>query len=145
PAGGQAREALGGDEAPASGLRGLRGDLQGEAGNEPRLGEVDSMLDSAEIQLDEALALLQRIRDDLDLDPDALDAIERRLTRVQDPARKHRLPVAQLAAHRDALAAELESLADADARLQRLDGEIAAALAEWQAAARALGASRRKA
>ena len=140
-----ALDLLGGDDALARRLLRLRAELQREAAHEPRLGEVDAMLDSAGIQLDEALALLQRIRDDLDLDPAALAEIERQLVRVQDLARKHRVPADQLAAHRDALAAELESLADADLRLQRLDRDIAAALGDWQAAAAALSASRRNA
>ncbi|MFN7137099.1 MAG: hypothetical protein ACK4MU_06230, partial [Thermomonas sp.] len=140
-----ALDLLGGDDALARRLLRLRAELQREAAHEPRLGEVDAMLDSAGIQLDEALALLQRIRDDLDLDPAALAEIERQLVRVQDLARKHRVPADQLATHRDALAAELESLADADLRLQRLDRDIAATLGDWQAAAAALSASRRNA
>ncbi|MFN7183734.1 MAG: DNA repair protein RecN [Thermomonas haemolytica] len=140
-----ALDLLGGDDALARRLLRLRAELQREAAHEPRLGEVDAMLDSAGIQLDEALTLLQRIRDDLDLDPAALAEIERRLGRIHDLARKHRVPPDQLAAHRDALAIELESLADADARLQRLDRDIASALADWQAAAAALSASRRNA
>ena len=80
-----------------------------------------------------------------DIDPEALDDIERRLVRVQDLARKHRVAADGLAAHRDALAAELESLADADARLSVLDRDIATALSAWNDAADKLGASRRKA
>lgn len=141
----QALQRLGGDEALAPQLQRLRAGLQREAGNEPRLDEVDAMLDSAAIQLDEALGLLERIRGDLDLDPEALQEIEQRLVRVQDLARKHRVAPDRLAAHRDALALELESLADADQRLQRLDRDIASALSDWDAAATRLGASRRRA
>ena len=141
----QALQRLGGDEAIASQLQQLRSGLQREAAHEPRLGEVDAMLESAAIQLDETVALLERIRDDLDIDPEALDDIERRLVRVQDLARKHRVAADGLAAHRDALAAELESLADADARLSVLDRDIATALSAWSDAADKLGASRRKA
>ena len=140
-----ALERLGGDHALSSQLQHLRSGLQREAGNEPRLNDVDAMLDSAAIQLDEALALLERVRDDLDLDPEALQEIERRLVRVQDLARKHRIAPDKLAAHRDMLAIELESLADADARLQGLDRDIATALADWQQAAKQLTSSRRKA
>ena len=140
-----ALQRLGGDEAIAPQLQRLRSGLQREAGNEPRLGEVDAMLESAAIQLDEAVVMLERIRDDLDLDPEALEDIERRLVRVQDLARKHRVAADGLAAHRDALAAELESLADADARLTGLDRDIATALSAWNDAADELGASRRKA
>lgn len=141
----QAQQRLGGDEALTAQVQQLRAGLQREVSHESRLREVDAMLDSAAIQLDEALSLLERIRDELELDPDALDAIERRLSRVQDLARKHRIAPDKLAAHRDALAVELETLADADARLQGLDREIASALSDWQAAAGKLSASRRKA
>ena len=140
-----ALEAMAGEDALATRLNRTRTDLQREARNEPRLAEVDALLDSAGIQLEEAAVLLARIRDDLDLDPAALEAMERRLVRVQDLARKHRVPVAQLQAHRDALQAELESLADADARLADLERGIARHLSDWRDAAAALGASRSKA
>ena len=140
-----ALEAMAGEDALATRLNRTRADLQREARNEPRLAEVDGLLDSAGIQLEEAAVLLARIRDDLDLDPAALEAMERRLVRVQDLARKHRVPVAQLQAHRDALQAELESLADADARLADLERGIARHLSDWRDAAAALGASRSKA
>jgi DNA repair protein RecN (Recombination protein N) len=140
-----ALERLGGDEALASQLQQLRAGLQREAGHEPRLNEVDAMLESAAIQLDEALGLLQRIRDDLDLDPDALQQIERRLLRVHDLARKHRVAPDSLAAHRDLLVLELQALADADTRLQGLDRGIAIAHSDWSTAAQRLSASRRQA
>ncbi len=140
-----ALQQLAGDDAITSRLQQVRGALQGEASHEPRLTEVDAMLDSAAIQMDEALSMLDRIRDDLDLDPDVMLELERRLTRIQDLARKHRLRPDQLAAHRDALAFELESLADAGARLQRLEQAIQAASAHWRDAAASLTASRRAA
>lgn len=136
---------LAGDDALASRLQHFRSSLQREASNEPRLGDVDAMLDSAAIQLDEALSLLERIRDDLDVDPEAMLELERRLTRVQDLARKHRLPPDQLAKHRDALADELETLADTDEHLQRLEREITSAQQHWRTAAAALTASRQRA
>ncbi len=141
----QALQQLAGDDALASRLQRLRGALQREASHEPRLSDVDAMLDSAAIQLDEALSLLERVRDDLDLDPDAMLELERRLARVQDLARKHRLPVDQLAAHRDALTDELGSLVDAGERLQSLEHAIEASLMKWLAAATALTASRQRA
>jgi DNA repair protein RecN (Recombination protein N) len=103
------------------------------------------MLDSAAIQLDEAAALVERIRSDLDLDPDALAAMERRLSRLQDLARKHRVPLEGLAAQREALATEYDGLADAGERLAKLARELDAERAAWRKAADELGASRRKA
>ncbi|RPE81608.1 DNA repair protein RecN [Vulcaniibacterium tengchongense] len=138
---------LGGDDGPSlsRGLQQVRGELQRVAEHEPRLEEVDAMLDQAAIQIDEAAALLERIRSDLDLDPDAFEDLERRLGRLHELARKHRVPPEGLAAQRDALAAELEALRGAGERLAGLDREIEAARRDWRAAADALGAARRAA
>ncbi|MGO4220406.1 DNA repair protein RecN [Lysobacter sp. TAF61] len=138
---------LGGDEGPSlsRSLQQVRSDLQRVLEHEPRLGDVDGMLDAAAIQVDEALALLDRVRSDLDLDPSALEAIEQRLTRIHELARKHRVPPEQLATQRDAIAAELESLQGAGVRLARLDSEIETARRDWRQAADALGRMRREA
>ena len=140
-----AGERLGGEASLPAQLQRLRSALQREAAHEPRLDEVDGMLDSAAIQLDEAAALVERIRSDLDLDPDALASMERRLSRLQDLARKHRVPLDQLAMQREALAAEHESLADIGQRLAKLAQELDGERASWREAASKLGASRRKA
>ncbi|NEL80941.1 MAG: DNA repair protein RecN, partial [Xanthomonas perforans] len=91
------------------------------AEHEPRLGEVDALLDSAVIQIEEALALLDRVRDDLEADPAQFEAMERRLGRLHDLARKHRVTPDELAAQRDRMSLEVESLRGADERLQQLD------------------------
>ncbi|WP_149193530.1 DNA repair protein RecN [Luteimonas suaedae] len=137
--------ALGEEHSLSRQLQRLRGELARVREHEPRLGEVDAMLEAAGIQLDEAQLLLQRVRDDLDLDPGRLEEFERRLGRLHDLARKHRVAPESLAAHRDALAAELEALERAGARLGALDGEIEAAAAHWRQAAAELGRARRKA
>ncbi|WP_282294800.1 DNA repair protein RecN [Stenotrophomonas sp. PS02289] len=126
-------------------LQQTRHELSRVAEHDPRLGEVDALLDGAAIQLHEALALLDRVHGDLDADPDQFEEIERRLGRLHDLARKHRVPMEQLGEHRDALEAEVEQLRGADARLQRLAGEIDRAAAQWQAVAATLSASRRNA
>jgi DNA repair protein RecN (Recombination protein N) len=138
---------LGGDESPSLSrqLQQVRSELARQAEHEPRLGEVDAMLDTAAIQLDEAIGLLERVRADLDIDPAALDEMERRIGRLHDLARKHRVTPEQLAAHRDTLAMELEALRGAGARVQALDKDIAAATSTWRTAADVLGSARRKA
>lgn len=138
---------LGGEEGPSlsRSLQHVRADLQRVAEHEPRLGEVDAMLDAAAIQVDEALALLDRVRSDLDLDPSAFEAIEQRLGRLHELARKHRVTPDQLAAHRDGIAAELETLRGAGERLVHLDAEIDAARKDWRAVADVLGQRRREA
>ena len=136
---------LGGDDGPALSrqLQQVRVELARQAEIEPRLVDVDAMLDSAAIQLDEALALLEQIRADLDLDPAAFDDLDRRLGRLHELARKHRTLPETLAAQRDSLMAELETLRGAGERVRALDGEIAAAAEAWRSAAGQLGASRR--
>ncbi len=135
---------LAGDDGPSltRRLQQLRGGLSRERAHEPRLDEVDAMLDAAAIQLDEASLLLQRVRDDLDIDPAQFEALDARLARLHELARKHRVTPEELAARRDAFDAELETLRDAGSRLQALDGEIAAAATAWRQAADALGAAR---
>ncbi|MFS8063389.1 MAG: DNA repair protein RecN [Luteimonas sp.] len=138
---------LGGDEGPALSrqLQQVRGELARQVEHEPRLGEVDAMLDTAAIQLDEALSLLGQVRADLDLDPAALDELDRRIARLHDMARKHRVTPETLAGVRDALTLELEALRSAGEREQTLDSEIVAATAAWCKVADALGAARAKA
>ena len=138
---------VGGDEGPSLTrlLQQARYDLQRVSEHEPRLLDVDAMLDNAAIQIDEALVLLDRVRSDLELDPDAFEGLERRLSRLHELARKHRIAPEQLAAHRDSLAEELVVLRTAGERVQQLDGEIDAAKAAWQRAAAVLTAARREA
>lgn len=138
---------LGGDEAPSAlqQLQASRGDLARLGEHESRLREVDSMLDSAAIQLDEALVLLERIRDDLDADPEQFEEMERRLGRIHDLARKHRVTPGQLQEHRERIATELEALQGAGQRLAGLATEIAAAQEAWRQAAAALTTTRQRA
>jgi len=126
-------------------LQQTRHELARVAEHDPRLGEVDALLDSAAIQLDEALALLDRVHDDLDADPEQFEDIDRRLGRLHDLARKHRVPMETLGEHRDAMEAEVEQLRGADTRLQALAGQIERAAGQWQTVADTLSASRRKA
>ncbi len=135
---------LGGDDGPALSrqLQSVRTELARQLEYEPRLGEIDVMLDSAAIQLEEALLLLEQVRADLDIDPAAFDNLDRRLARLHDLARKHRVLPETLAAQRDALMAELDSLRGAGERVRMLDGEINAATSTWHRAADALGARR---
>jgi len=138
---------LGGEDAPSLGrqLQQTRSGLARAAEHEPRLAEADVLLEGAAVQIEEALALVGRIRDDLELDPARFEELERRLGRIHDLARKHRIAPAALAGHRDRIAAELATLRGAGERLDALDAEIAAAAAAWREAAASLTATRRAA
>ncbi len=138
---------LEGDDAPSllQTVQHLRGEIARARNDEPRLGEVDGMLDAAAIQIDEATRLLQRIRDDLDLDPERFEALEDRIGRLHELGRKHRVPPESLHEVRDRIATELDTLRHAGERLAGLDDEIEAAAARWREAADTLGAARREA
>ena len=144
---GNALARLAGEEGPsvARWLHQVAADLARLAGDEPRLTEAVTLLESAGIQVSEAASGLERIRDDLDLDPDRLREVEERLARLHDLARKHRVPLEGLAARREALRAEFEDLAGAGERAERLARDAEAALADWRRAADALGQARAKA
>lgn len=124
------------------GLRQVRSELAKLQSHEPRFGEVDDLLDSIAIQLDEAATALERLRDEFDLDPERLQALDARLARLHDLARKHRVALAELAACRDELAAELESLRGAGERAERLIRERDGHAARWREAAARLSAAR---
>lgn len=138
---------LAGEEAPSVSrqLQQTRSELARMAEHEPRLRDVDSLLENANIQLDEALVVLDRIRDDLDADPAQFMELERKLTRIHDLARKHRVAPEQLGARRDAIATELEGLRGAGERLLSLNAEIESAATAWRAAATKLGKTRQTA
>jgi DNA repair protein RecN (Recombination protein N) len=138
---------LGGEDGPSLGrqLHQMRSELARQAEHEPRLLEIDAMLDTAAIQLDEAASLLERVRADLDLDPDAFDAMERKLTLLHDLARKHRVAPDALAAQRDAIQTEVAELQGSEERVRALDGEIDAARTAWAQSAAALTQARTKA
>jgi DNA repair protein RecN (Recombination protein N) len=138
---------LEGDDAPSllQTVQHLRGEIARARNDEPRLGEVDGMLDAAAIQIDEATRLLQRIRDDLDLDPERFEALEDRLGRLHELGRKHRVPAESLHEVRERIATELDALRHAGERLAGLDDEIETAAARWRDAAAGLSAARREA
>lgn len=138
---------LSGDESPSllRQLQQTRSELARMAEHEPRLREVDGLLENADIQLEEALGLLSQVRDDLDADPSQLEELERKLGRIHDLARKHRISPDQLAEQRDGIAAELDSLRGAGERLLKLNSEIEAARNAWRNAAARLGKTRQRA
>lgn len=138
---------LSGEEAPslARQLQHTRADLARQVEHEPRLKDVDGMLEGAAIQIEEALALLGQVRDDLEADPGQFEQLERRLARVHDLARKHRVPLDGLQDQHDRLAAELDSLRGAGERLIKLNDEIESARQRWRDAAGVLSRTRQRA
>lgn len=113
-------------------LRRLRQELARLSEHEPRLSEVDALLDGAQIQIDEAATTLERIRDGFELDPVRLAELDQRLARLQDLARKHRVAPEALQELQQHLQRELDDLGENDARLARLREQREAAAAQWR-------------
>jgi DNA repair protein RecN (Recombination protein N) len=80
-------------------LRGLRSSLVDLAAIDPTLGDPLAMLESATETLHEAARELNRYADRVDLDPEALNLAEQRLTAVQTAARKFRLRPEDIPGH----------------------------------------------
>ncbi len=125
-------------------VRQLSTHLQKLAEHEPRLLEITQLLDTAEIQLDEASGSLEKLRDDLDLDPARFQELEVNLSRLHDLSRKHRVPLLELGTRYEELQTECETLRGKDVALQDLLKTQAEALKSWQKAAEALSKSREK-
>jgi DNA repair protein RecN (Recombination protein N) len=138
---------LSGDDsgAPARSLHQIAAELSRQLDSESRLAEVSALLESAQIQIDEAGSLLERLRDDLDLDALHLGQLEGRLARLHELSRKHRVPLQGLAARRDEIGNALESLRGMGARGERLQAELQVAADDWRGSAAGLSALRQAA
>lgn len=144
--GNRAQELLyGGEAAIYDQLNSAAGLLSGLAGLEPGFVEAETLAASAQAQVREAADQIQRLLDRLELDPDALERCERRLSALHDIARKHRVRLSELPAHQARLRAELDGLEQASGDLEALQAALAQRLAVYRSAAAGLGAARRKA
>jgi DNA repair protein RecN (Recombination protein N) len=110
-----------------------------------RLDSAFSALDRALSEATEAQALLEAARESLDVDPSQLEKIEERLFALRAAARKHGVPVAELAALAGKFADQLAALDDGEARLKRLAAQAASARRAYVGAAESLATARRKA
>ena len=109
---------------------------------EGRLDKAISALDRALDELADAVAEINRLSSDLDLDPARQEEIEERLFTLRALARKHNVRVDGLAALRDRMRAQLDAIEDGSSVLRALrDAEMAAKQA-FVAAANALSRSR---
>jgi len=137
---------LQGDETLAlcNTVRQLSTHLQKLAEHEPRLLEITQLLDTAEIQLDEASGSLEKLRDDLELDPARFQELENNLGRLHELSRKHRVPLLELGLRYQDLQTECENLRGKDVALQDLLKSQILVLESWQKAAEKLSKSREK-
>jgi len=110
---------------------------------DPALQEVAGLLQSAQAELGEAVSLLRRYADRVDLDPERLRQVERRIEAILACARKYRVPPAELSGLLDGWQARLETLSAA-ADLEVLAARVAAAHGDFLDLARDLSAGRQR-
>jgi DNA repair protein RecN (Recombination protein N) len=101
------------------------------------------LLESAAIQLSEARGEIQRHIDSVEVDPQRLGMVQRRLESIYDIARKHRVLPEQLAALHQGLRDELQGLADGGQRIAQLESEMALLATQYATDAARLGKQRR--
>ena len=140
----RARTALDSDDGPAA------RSLLLEAGSaierirelDPALATIAGLLDEARINIDEATGELERFANEEEAEPARLEAINRRLEKALDLARKHRVQPTELPELQRKLKARLDRLENLDVQRDSLAAALDRALAEWQAAAEQLSAAR---
>ena len=115
------------EDAVAARLGRCRQDIHGLRGFDDKLEGVATLLEGASIQLAEAVGELKHYIDQFDADTSRLAALEQRLDKLHELARKHKVKPAELAAHLARLAAELAQLEDGQEQselLQRREAEL---------------------
>mgnify|MGYP002630780277 FL=1 len=103
------------------------------------------LLDSAAIQLDEARSEIQRYIDSVEIDPQRLSEVEKRLEQLHDVARKHRIKPPQLLDLHAGLQEELGGLTQGGQRIEELQVELEALVQSYRKDAAKLSVQRSKA
>lgn len=100
------------------------GELIDLAGIDPGLKSTCELLDSAGIQISEALSSLRHFADNLELDPARLAHLDQRLQEIHDLARKYRCKPEEIPSLLNRLQQELDQLDHADTHLATLNQQV---------------------
>ncbi len=112
---------------------------------DPKLAELNALLNEAAIRVDEAASQLHQYLDRLELDPRRLQWVEERLGTLHDLARKHRVPAPELPEVLRRLQVELGDIENAETNLARLAEQLGSSRAAYLELATTVSASRRAA
>jgi DNA repair protein RecN (Recombination protein N) len=124
----QALQLLGGDTHVATAVQNAR-----------------DLLDSSAIQLSEARSEIQQYLDGVEVDPQRLEQVSRRLEAIYDVARKHRVMPEALVELQQALREELDGLRGGSERIEDLQGDMQRLADDYNRAATRLSKQRGKA
>jgi len=109
------------------------------------LSEASELLESAQIQIEEAASSVSRFIDHFEDDPERAQFLEERISSIYSLARKHRVQPSQLHQRHQELATELASISADEQILAQLDEALTAALQDYQQRASELSAQRSEA
>jgi DNA repair protein RecN (Recombination protein N) len=112
---------------------------------DPKLAAAAKLLSEASILTQEASSELRRYLDDLEIDPQRQDEIERHAAALEALSRKHRIGVLELPAHLKRVEQELAALENVQVSLEALEGQMADVIRDYQNAARLLTEQRESA
>jgi DNA repair protein RecN (Recombination protein N) len=119
-------------------------ELQGLLRFDPSLASVAELLESANIQINEATSELSHYLDSLELDPERLKSVEERITALHDIARKHKVRPEALEEHLEILKTEVKDLEESEQHLADLESKRDLALQAYRKAAAELHVHRKK-
>src|SRR6056297_50977 len=135
----EALEAISGEERAAAGLaHRAKRSLESLSDREPEIAEILEMIETAQVNLDEAGNALQRLTESLENDPARLEQVEQRLARAISLGRKHRVEPSALPKARAELARRLERVDQFQAERDEAERAVAEAGDAWRESARAL-------
>ncbi|MDX2165012.1 MAG: DNA repair protein RecN [Gammaproteobacteria bacterium] len=106
---------------------------------------LNTLLDTANIQLSEASSELASVLGNMDLNPERLNEIENRLARIHDIARKHRIKSTEIPDLHEKLKQELSALLKLDNQLDLLEKQLTEIKLDYLHIANQLTVAREKA
>src|SRR5580698_11614533 len=118
------------------------GVLRGLASVDAKLAAIVPVLEEASIQITEAARALEHYRETLDVDSARQDEVEKRLSAIEELARKNRVTPEGLVERSAQLAKELEALERAELDLAVLRKDLTTALESYRVQAQQLSARR---
>lgn len=120
-------------------------DLSGQEQLDSALTEPLALLTEARIQIEEATGLLRNYQDSLELDPQRLDWVEKRISDLLQMARKHNVEPEALPAKFNSLSERLAELDGGDYDLDALQANLDKASQQYLDSAEKLHKARQKA
>ncbi len=112
---------------------------------EPKASEWVNTINSIIIQLNDLTSELENYLEQTELDPEKLQAMEARVSQIFNLSRKHKISPQELAAFKERLMTEFETLNSSDETLVKLEAQQKTVAQDYQLLAEKLSLSRKKA